>query len=101
MSQTVKAYTVALWRMQKSVALQVAQTDIRCLPLQLRAVLLMADVAVALVIQALVDAGTFTDAQVQTRLNNVANGTYNPINFTAAAPDPETGYQPPDPDMGA
>lgn len=101
MAQSVKAYTRALWAMQKTVALKLGGVDIRVLPLQLRVVLVLADLSTALVIQALVNAGTVTDAAVQSKLDSTAAADYPALPDDLRAPDPESGYDPPDPDLGA
>lgn len=100
-AQPIKVYATALWNAQKAVALKLAGTDIRRLPIEQRVVLILCDLSIALVIQGLVNANVFTDAAVQTKLNEVANSTYNTLPDRVPAPDPDAGTVPPDPDLGA
>jgi hypothetical protein len=100
-AQPLKTYALALWGAQKTVAQAIGGVDIRVLPLQLRVVLVLTDLSVALVIQALVNAGIVTDAQVQAKLTEISTSTYKRLPDRLRAPDPEQGYDPPDPDLGA
>ena len=75
--------------------------DIRRLPIELRVVLILCDLSISLVIQGLVNAGIFTDAAVQAKLNEIAGSTYPTLPDRVPAPDPDSGYVPPDPDLGS
>lgn len=101
MALTVKQYTRAIWKAQRSVAQTAAGIDLRTVSVELRLVLLLADLAVGIVIQALVTAGIVTDAAVQQRLDAVASAAYPALPTQVRAADPDQGYDPPDPDLGA
>jgi hypothetical protein len=100
-AQPIKVYATALWNAQKAVATKIAGTDIRRLPIELRVVLILCDLSISLVIQGLVNAGIFTDAAVQAKLNEIAGSTYPTLPDRVPAPDPDSGYVPPDPDLGS
>lgn len=99
-AQPLKVYANAIWQCQKAVALKLGGTDIRRLPIELRVTLILCDLAVGLVMQALVTANAVTDAAIQTKLNEIAGATYNRLPDVVPAADVDTGYQPPDPDLG-
>lgn len=99
--QPLKAYATAIWNCQKTVAMKLGGTDIRRLPIENRVTLILCDLAVALVMQALVSANAVTDAAIQSKLNDIANATYTQLPDNVPAADPDSGYVPPDPDLGA
>lgn len=100
-AQPLKVYALSLWNTQKTVAQKIGGLDLRVLPLQLRVTLILVDLSVALVIQALVNAGIVTDAAVQAKLTEIGSAAYTRLADKVRAPDDEQGYVPPDPDLGA
>lgn len=100
-AQPLKTYAMALWQAQKTVAQKVGGLDLRVLPLELRVTLILVDLSVALVVQALVNAGIVTDAAVQAKLTEITNANYNRLPGHMRGEDTEYGYEPPDPDLGA
>jgi hypothetical protein len=98
MALTVKQYALRLWGVRKSVT-QKLGTDITTADITTRAEMLASDVVTAVVLKLLVDAGVFTDAQINAAANAVVNA-----NFPQLAPvvaSSMEGAPVPDPDLGA
>lgn len=100
-AQSIKVYAMGLWAAQKAVAAKLGNTDLRLLPIELRVTLIVVDLSLALVVQALVNAGIVTDAQVQAKIAEISGSTYNRLPDVVLPPDPDQGYTPPDPNLGA
>lgn len=100
-AQPIKVYAMALWGAQKTIARKLSSTDIRQLPIELRVCLILVDITIALVVQALVNTGVVTDAQVQAKIAEITGSTYNRLPDIVLPPNEDTGYTPPDPDLGA
>lgn len=100
MAQPLKVYATAIWNCQKVIALKLGEIDIRRLPIELRVTLVLCDLAVGLVMQALVNAGALTDAAIQTKLSEVASTDFAQLPDIVPAADVDTGYVPPDPNLG-
>lgn len=99
--QPLKVYATAIWNCQKAVALKLGNLDLRVVPIELRITLILCDLAVGLVMQALVQANAVTDAAIQTKLDDIANATYTQLPSRVFPADPESGYVPSDPNLGA
>jgi hypothetical protein len=100
-AQPIRTYALALWGAQKTIALKLSGTDIRRLPIELRVTLVLVDLSLALIIQALVNTGAITDAQVQAKMAEISGYNYTKLPDIIRAPNVDEGYEPPDPDLGS
>lgn len=98
MSLTVKQYAIRLWDIRKSVS-QKLGTDVTTADITSRASALASDVVTATILKLLVDAGVFTDAQLNTAANAIANASFPQLQ--PVVPSSMDGTPVPDPDLGA
>jgi hypothetical protein len=100
-AQPIRTYALALWGAQKTIAWKLGRTDLRQLSLEMRVTLIVVDLSLALIIQALVNIGAVTDAQVQAKMAEISGYNYNKLPDYVPPPNEDEGYDPPDPDLGS
>lgn len=75
---TLKQYGRTLWDLQQTVGVRIG-FDIRRSSLEFRAVLIMVDASLSLIIKALVDKGVFTDVELNGAVQSVRNTVFSPL----------------------
>lgn len=100
-AQPLKVYAMSLWQAQKSIAQKIGPVDIKRLSVEARVCLILVDLAVAIVIQALVELALVTDAQVNAKINTLVNSTWKRLPTDVPPDDEDEGTVSPDPDLGA
>jgi hypothetical protein len=72
---TLKTYGRTLWDLQQTVGNRIG-FDLRTAPLEFRALIIMVDASLALLIKALVDKGVFNDLELNAAVQGVRNTTF-------------------------
>jgi hypothetical protein len=99
-ASSVRTYAGLIWSAQKVIARKLGGTDLRRLPISDRVVLVTVDLTLAMILQALVNAGILTDAGIQNRLDAVSGATFARLPDIVLPDNEESNIMAPDPDLG-
>lgn len=100
-AQPLKTYVSALWQAEKTIARKLGGSDLRRLPLDQRVMLLVIDIMIAMILQALVELAVITDVQLNNKLNTITSATYPVQPMMVPMDDEDEGTVATDPDLGA
>jgi hypothetical protein len=100
-AQPLRVYAMALWNAEKIIANKLGAADLRRMPVDQRVILIVVDLVLALIIQALVEVNLITDAQIQAKIAALTTATYKIQPDVVPMGDEDAGTATPDPDLGA
>lgn len=100
-AQPLRVYAMALWQAEKVISQKLGGPDLRRVDVNTRVILIIVDLVLALIIQALVELNLVTDAQINAKVAALTSAIYKTQPDWVPPDNEDDGTVSPDPDLGA